>query len=104
MSINIADFFQAGANVDASGGVPSFSSQRGFNAAITDNGVGDYTVELTDGVDASQRVTILTPLSGAVAVHMTAQDVDDTHIRIRAFTDAGAAVDVDFNVAVLKFI
>lgn len=105
MSIQNTDFFHAAARVAyAVPGTPSYLAQRGFAGAIVDNGPGDFTLTLDQGVDSSARVVAVTPTSGGTFAVATVQDVSDNEIRVRTFDAAGAALDnVEVAITVLRF-
>lgn len=105
MSIQNTDFFHAAARVGYSApGTPAYFAQRGFAGAVVDNGPGDFTLTLEQGVDASARVVAVTPTSGGTYATATVQDVSDNEIRIRTFDAAGAALDnVEVAITVLRF-
>ena len=97
MALEISNSFWA----QCAGGISSgWIYSRGFAAAITRNGVGDYTLTLDQGIDSTQSSIHVTPRESPGAI-VSAVHVSDTDKRIRTFNAAGAAVDIDFDVLVL---
>jgi len=95
MAIVIADAFHAAANVNyPAPGAPAFDgSPNGFSEVLVRNGPGDFTLELDQDLNVMDRTVHATPYSGATVAIVTTEDVDDTHVRIRTFDAAGAALD-----------
>lgn len=105
MAIMINDMFHAAAQVAVAGGVPSYTSQRGFSGTIVDNGPGDFTLTFDNAVDPTARTVQVTPTSGATFATATVQDVDDASVRIRTFDAAGVALDnIGVAVTVMRHI
>ena len=103
MSINISDSFHAAAIINVVIGTPTFRSQNGFVSTITDNGPGDNTLTLSDGLDASAGVVTVTPDSTTFAA-CTVTRPSDTTIRVRVWDAAGAPLDdVGYTIAVHRF-
>jgi len=88
--------------VDAS--VPEFDMNRGFAAAITDNGAGDLslTVSNAQAFDTAAIVQV-TPL-GAIPTVVAVEVVSTTVLRVRTLTATVvpviAAADVDYWIRV----
>jgi len=99
MALEISNSFWAQCSVDA-GNPPAYVYSRGFAAAITRNGVGDYTLTLDQGIDSTQSSIKVTPRQSPGAI-VSAVHVSDTDKRIRTFNAVGAAADIDFDVLVL---
>lgn len=80
----------------------AFLRQRGFAAGFVRNGAGDYTLQLTDAIDATgaQHVPIATTQAGAAAA-IDVQIVDATHIRVRTSTGAQVAADIQFGLMII---
>jgi len=69
----------------------------GFVSART--GAGLYTINPNEALDATQRVTKVTPRAAAAAF-ATVADTSDTVIGVNMFNGAGAATDTDFDFEV----
>lgn len=93
--------YNAVAQVTAASGTPSFGVQRGFAAALVDNGTGDTTLTLQNGVNLATEAICLAGLSGSGSGMVAVEAVSTTSLRIRAFSGANAAADRDFWIAIL---
>lgn len=85
-------------------GVPAFGGQRGFADAIIDNGVGDYTLTLSNAQAlATAGIVSVTP-AGAVPCGFAAEVASASTIRCRFFSltvvPVVAVVDVNFWIRV----
>jgi len=87
----------------APGAAGAYNNSRGFNAAFTRNGVGDYSLNITEPVALATEATIeVTPVAAALA-NAVVELVSTTVIRVRCFDAAGAAADIiGFNVRITK--
>lgn len=102
--------FAAAAHVHFTGGAPAFTTQRGFDNTITDNGVGDVTLTLKDAYDfTGGRALImaqgyLATLGAILSVEPVGAS-PQTQIRCRLATatavPAVAAADWDFAIAII---
>ena len=99
MALEISNSFHAMCAVDA-GAVPAYVFNRGFAAAITRNGAGDYSLTLDQGIDSTQSSIHVTPRESPGAI-VTAVHTSDTSKQILLFDAAGMATDIDFDVLVL---
>lgn len=101
MAIERPDVIWAGAVLAWAGGVPSFTTNRGF-ASLTDNGAGDVTLTFSPGLgidanDATYAVTCRLATFAAYTLIVT----DDENIRVRFWDAAGVALDnVPFDITV----
>ena len=100
----------AAGSVVFAAGAPSFLWQSGdFEAVITDTGVGDITVTLKEGLDASECSIQCTPRAAQAASGLTTIGVVHTSDTAKQITivqegAAGAAsarADVNFDIAIL---
>lgn len=64
-------------------------------------GPGVYTVTLAEGVDTLRAVVLVTPRTATFAA-ATAVQVSDTVVGITTFDAAGAPLDADLHMAVLR--
>lgn len=93
-------------------GLHAFGKITGASGALTNpvnmtnsvrNGAGDYTLTLGSEIDATTRHSSLT-VRGATdgkAVLEPAGEADGT-VNVKTFNTAGAAADVDFEIAVFR--
>lgn len=86
-------------SVDASNA--AFFVQRGFDAAIVDNGAGDFTLTLEDAYDFDNCIVTSGVVYGGVAgASITVEILSATQLRVRTATvsvvPAVAAADLDF--------
>jgi hypothetical protein len=80
----------------------AFIRQRGFAAAIVDNGVGDFTLTFQDAIDlAGGAAVVLCGSNAATAGSIGVEIVSATQIRIRNLDSAAMAADRNFWLAVL---
>jgi hypothetical protein len=101
MSLPIEDCLVAQGRVDAAAS-PAWLNRRGFSgAAPTRNGAGDYTLTLTEGVDAT-NIQVFVTLEKATVGFAGYTIVSDTQIRIYTFDGTPAAADTDFSILVLR--
>lgn len=69
--------------------------QRGLGgAAIVNNGLGDITVTLDQGIDAAESIVLLTMNLATAGIFTFARPADNT-IRIYSWALTGAAVALD---------
>lgn len=94
------------AGVTFTAGTPAYSSNRGFAAAITDNGVGDVTLVLSNEQNLVTAANVQVSIRGALPGLISWEAVSTTGIRIRTWScsvgmDADtAAADLDFQVRI----
>lgn len=95
------------ANVDAdNGGTPAYFFNRGFAAAITDNGTGDLTLTLSSEQNLSTQGIVSVTLNSATAGMVSVATVGVTGIRVRTWSvtiaspAVSAAADIDYWVRV----
>jgi hypothetical protein len=81
---------------------PAFLVQRGFAAAITRTGVGDYTLTLSDGCNFNTEAVVYTGLNGNAGGFLSVEPLTTTTCRVRIFNAAAAAADIDFWMAIQK--
>jgi hypothetical protein len=109
---NNLEIVACGTIVFAVAGTPSWAAQRGFQAAITDNGVGDYTLNLDGGnlcADAECCIFVgpneLQAASGMINIGTrwaSAQTIQVTCVQEQAGGAASIAYDSTVNVMVLR--
>ncbi len=88
------------ASIAFNAGAPSFLSQSGdFDAAITDNGAGDVTLNLANPIDPDEAI-FLGSVRGATQGSVTITSATDTTIRL-AISDFTALADLDCDLAIL---
>lgn len=75
---------------------PAFFVNRGFTAAITRTGPGDYTLTLDQGVNLLTECTIDATLGGSVVGMIAVEPLTTTTLRVRTVNAAAAATDIDF--------
>jgi len=104
MAITIQDSFRAAAVVGLDGLLnPVFASQSGdFAPTIVKNGIGDYTITLSPGLDTSQTITIVQPYN-ATQVQASVERPSDGTIRVRTFGTDGPA-DSGFGIRIDRFV
>lgn len=92
----------ASASFAGGAGGGAFLQQRGFAAAFVRNGAGDYSLALTDAIDATgkQHVPFGTTQDGAVNTNIDIVIVDATHIRVKTGV-AGVLTDMQFGVMII---
>ena len=88
------------ASVVLSAGTPSMGANRGFSSTITDNGVGDFSLTLDQAQAVQTAGCVIVQPQGTTAIIPVVEIVSATVLRIRLFTDAGAAVDASFWIRV----
>jgi hypothetical protein len=77
---------------------PIFNRNRGF-ASVVRNGVGDYSLTLSQPRIIAEH-SVLVSCQSALSRLAVWDTVGSTIIRVRTFTDAGAAAEVNFTVRV----
>ncbi len=83
--------------IDGAAGTPVYGVQSGFsNAAIVDNGTGDYTLTFQDGVNLATEAVLAATLAGTTSGMVAVEIVSTTQVRVRTFTGANAAGDKAF--------
>jgi hypothetical protein len=86
-------------NADAA--AAAFFVQRGFaNPGFVRNGVGDYTLTLQDGVNSQTQGVVTCGLQSAASGMISVEFLTTTTLRVRTFTGANAAADIDFWLSV----
>ncbi len=94
------------ANVDNSTGTPAYFFNRGFAAAITDNGVGDITLTLSQEQNLSTQGLVSIQPNAATPIIVSAVPVGATGLRVRTWSATvanpavTAAADASFWVRV----
>jgi len=82
-------------NADAA--APAFFVQRGFaNPGFVRNGLGDYTLTLTDGVQMSTQGIVQATCQNNASAMIAVEVLTTTTLRVRTLTSAAAAADIDF--------
>lgn len=84
--------------ITVTAGTPAFAVQRGFLDAITDNGVGDYSVTMTNAQAVNTAGIVLATVSGATPGTATVEAVSATVLRVRCFNLANPPAAADLNV------
>src|SRR3990172_12353929 len=89
------------ARLSFTGGIPAIvagSNSGLFLEPAVDNGVGDTTLNIDPDNPNSLAAqdTVLVQVEGTLAVIALAQRVSATALRVRTFTELGAAVDAPF--------
>jgi hypothetical protein len=88
------------ASIKFTAGAPSFLTQSGdFDAAITDNGAGDITLNLANPIDPSEAI-FLGSVRGATQGSVTITSATDTTIRL-GISDFSALADLACDLAIL---
>lgn len=90
------------ASIAFTAGVPAFASQSGdFDSSITDNGVGDITLNLASGaaIDPSEAI-YLGSVRGATPGSVTVISATDTTVRL-GISDFTALADLDCDLAII---
>lgn len=88
-------------------GVASFQNNSGrfISVARTAAGIVDVTLEPDQGVDAAERAILVTPSNAGgasiLAVIDSAASTDNV-LRVKTYSDAGAAADSSFSILVIK--
>lgn len=81
-------------------GAPAFGGQRGFADAIVDNGVGDYSLTMSNAQALTTAGIVSVTPGGAVPCGWACEVVSAAVVRVRIFSltvvPAVAAVDVNF--------
>lgn len=86
------------------GVAPTFGFNRGFLAAITRTGLGDYTLTLDQGASLNSEAGVTaTALSATSAMICVEPLAGNTQLRIRTFTGANAAADINFSLRVTDY-
>lgn len=88
-------------NFDADAAAAAFRTQRGFLAAFTRNGAGDYSLTFDSAQDVANLV-ITNGLLGAAPGMIAVELVSSTVIRVRTLSSAAMAADIDFTLQVAK--
>src|SRR3990172_12390682 len=93
------------ARLSFTGGIPAIvagSNSGLFLEPPVDNGVGDTTLNIDPDNPNSiaAQDTVLVGIQGVAAIIAVVERVSATALRIRTFTDAGAAADAAFAIVV----
>jgi hypothetical protein len=84
-------------------GAPEISKQNGVVSSVADTATGVVTITLDGGgIDESEAYCVVTPKGTAAAVPVISHTSDTVKV-VRLFTDAGAAVDQDFDLLIFTY-
>lgn len=77
--------------------------RSGAVTGIVRNAAGDYTLTLSQGIDASERDVRVTQLHNAVRGGVSVEETSDTVLRVRCADAAGALADpTEVRIAVYR--
>lgn len=109
MSLNNPNIFHAACGVTGDAVAPVYNRQRGFTGAIVRNGAGDYTLTLSEAVDALESEVFVTQEANLAASQLNGFGIvrTDTTIRITMLREGGggavsALTDMDIQVLVMR--
>lgn len=92
------------ASFDGDATTPAYRMSRGFTSAITRTGAGDYTLTLTDGVNAQTQALVQATSAHNAFACISVEFLTTTTLRIRtavlAATPSVTATDIDFWIQV----
>lgn len=103
MALEQANVVQAACVLDGTAVPAAFLNQRGFTGVVTDTGTGDWSIALSQPTGVNDRVVQAT-VRGATDLIVTVVQTDATNMRIRAFSDAGAATDAVIDILVISVV
>lgn len=93
--------FTAFCSFNADAAAAAFFVQRGFTSFVR-NGVGDYTLTLTDGVNSQTQGMVHGTVQNNAAAMIGVEFLTTTTLRVRTLTSAAAAADIDFWLFVME--
>lgn len=82
-------------------GTPAWGVQRGFADAITDNGVGDYSLTMSNAQALATAGVVHATIQGASTGEIAVEVVSATVLRVRIKDNAGMALDSSFWIRVI---
>lgn len=83
---------------------PAYLMNRGFAAAITRTGAGDYTLTLDQGVNFLTECIADASIQGSTPGMIAVEPLTTTTCRIRTLNAAGAATDLDFYLSITRIL
>lgn len=94
----------AAASFDADAAAAAFRVQRGFaNPGFSRTGAGDYTFTLLDAINLSTEAVCKAGINQNASGMVAIEPLTTTTMRVRTFTGANAAADIDFWLEVNKY-